>query len=463
MFEKFLVHGKKNHFWNSGSHILLAISGGVDSMVLLNLMEQVAEHEQVTIGVAHVNHQLRLESEIEANFIKDYCKKKHVPYYEMKWVAQNKKSNLEAKARAVRYGFFEEIMNKNNYDTLMTAHHSDDQAETILMKLTRGSILTNLVGIRTVQPFGNGKLIRPFLIFSKDELKELAKESEIVYFEDSSNQTNDYFRNRIRHQIVPVLKKENTKFLTRIEQFSEQVTFADELIESVIKPKYDRWVVQKADCWQIDLVELKNEKKSTQYFFFVFVLQKALVDKGLEINQAKIDKMIQIIVQSGPQKSISLGKNWFFVTQYDVAYIYRRENEAKSLVNVNHQINLSEGFFLSTTEWIGIEEVNKQLVFPDEIMDWSEETLLISDQISLPLTIRHRQNGDRLMLSETLTKKISRLFIDLKVPNEERKNAWLILSSEQEVIWVPKFGNSYLSIPKETDKLFYRIRYKIKA
>ena len=462
MLEKFLAHGKKNHFWPKNSRILLAISGGIDSMVLLKFMVQIARQEQVTIGVAHVDHQLRPESIKEAAYIKDYCQTKQIPYYEIKWTLGSKKANLEARARAFRYEFFEDVMNKNDYDILMTAHHSDDQAETVLMKLTRGSALANLAGIRAVQSFGKGKLIRPFLIFSKDELQKLAKELEIMYFEDSTNQTNDYFRNRMRHQVIPLLKKENSNFLSHIELFTEQITFADEIIQSVVKPKYDQWVVQNKDSWQIELVDLKKEKKSIQYFFFIFFFQKTLISKGFEIKQAHIEQVLKILNQDLPQKAVNLGKNWFFEKKYDIAVVYKKNKQLINLANPMYQLNLFEGFFLSETEWIGLEEATTKLVIPGEIEDWYEEILLIKDQTALPLSIRHRQNGDRLNLSKTLTKKISRLFIDLKVPNEVRETAWVILSATQEVIWLPTFGNSYLSIPKETDKMFYRLRYRAK-
>ncbi|MHC5228877.1 tRNA lysidine(34) synthetase TilS [Enterococcus sp. LJL99] len=462
MFKKFLAHGRKNHFWSRDSRILLAISGGVDSMVLLNFMEQIAKQEQVTIGVAHVNHQLRPESINEAAYIKEYCRRKQLPYYEIKWTAQSKKSNIEARARAFRYEFFEEIMTKNNYDSLMTAHHSDDQAETVLMKLTRGSALLNLVGIRPVRSFGKGKLIRPFLIFPKDELEKLANALGIVYFEDSTNQTNAYFRNRMRHQVIPVLKKENANFLSHIKQFTEQIALANEVIQSVVEPKYEQWVVQNSRSWQIDLNELKKENRSIQVFFFNFFFQKTLIDKGVEINQTHVEQILQILNQDSPQKTINLGKDWLFEKRYNQAVIHQKKKQAIDLANVTYQVNLSEGIFLSETEWLGLEEATKELVLPREIVDWHEEILLIKQQTPLPLAIRHRQNGDRLKLSESLTKKVNRLFIDLKIPNESRETAWVILSAEQEVIWLPTFGNSYLSIPKETDKMFYRIRYRTK-
>lgn len=462
MFEKFLAHGKKNHFWSQDCRILLAISGGVDSMVLLNFMEKIAIQEQVTIGIAHVNHQLRAESINEATYIREYCRSKQLPYHEIKWTAKRKKTNVEARARSFRYDFFKEIMNKHGYDILMTAHHSDDQAETVLMKLTRGSAFSNLVGIRPVRFFGKGKLIRPFLIFSKDQLEKMAKKLEIVYFEDSTNQTNDYFRNRMRHQVIPVLKKENANFLSHIDQFTEKITFANEVIQSVVEPMYSQWVVQNEDSWQIDLTELKKEKKSIQFFFISFFFQKTLIDKGIEVSQTHVEQILQILNQESPQKLIDLSKGWLFEKKYDVAIVRQKKERVTDLGNPTFQVNLFEGVFLSETEWFGLEEATKELVLPREIIDWQEEIFLIRSQTRLPLSIRHRQNGDRLKLSESLTKKVNRIFIDLKVPNEIRESAWVILSAEGEVIWLPTFGNSYLSIPKETDKMFYRIRYRTK-
>ncbi|MGX7202077.1 tRNA lysidine(34) synthetase TilS [Enterococcus plantarum] len=459
MFQEFYDHCKRNKYWLPYQKVLLAVSGGVDSMVLLELMQTAAQKDHLKLVVAHVDHQLRLESKAEAEYLKSYCQQKEIPYFSKVWERSDKTKNTEALAREFRYDFFTKLMEQENIPVLLTAHHSDDQAETILMKLTRGSALPNLVGIRATQSFGKGKLTRPLLIFSKERLEQFAKESTIVYFEDSSNRSDAYMRNRLRHQVVPILKKENQKFLQHMADFSEQIALADEIIQLVIEPKYDSWVVKTTEGWLVQLTELKQEKRSVQIFFLMTLFQRTIVPKGVTINRLQIDQLLLLLDQPAPQLSMDLEYGWQVVKEYNTFHLKKSEltHEAKSF-----HLNVNDHVFLSETEWLGLETAEKKIVLPEKVKEWSDYSLLISGQTPLPLTIRHRKNGDRISLTPNLTKRLNRLFIDQKVPNLIRERAWVIHSAEDQIIWVPQFANSYLSIPKETDKILYRLLYKIK-
>ncbi|WYJ96293.1 tRNA(Ile)-lysidine synthetase [Enterococcus sp. DIV0212c] len=459
MFQEFYNHCKRNEYWESNQNILLAISGGVDSMVLLELMQKAAEKDDLRVAVAHIDHRLRAESIDEAAYLKNYCQERSLPYYSKEWDAPNKEKNTEARARKFRYDFFAEIMEQENYQVLLTAHHSDDQAETVLMKLTRGTTLPNLVGIRAKRSFGIGKLIRPFLIFSKERLEQFAKQTGIVYFEDSSNQGDNYMRNRIRHQVVPVLKKENQQFLQHITNFSEQMELADELIQSVIEPKYDRWVKKTTEGWQIQLSELAKEKRSVQTFFLMMLFQRTLVPKNITISQLHIQQFLTLLNQPAPQRSMDIEQGWQIIKEYDIAHLKKRNTDDDEKL---FYLNENEQLFLSDNEWLGLECVGKQFELPESVQNWQEFSLPISGEVSRPLKIRHRKNGDRIALTPDLTKRLNRIFIDQKTPNLIRERAWVILSAQENIIWVPKFANSYLSIPKETDKILYRLLYKIK-
>ncbi|EOI07031.1 tRNA(Ile)-lysidine synthetase [Enterococcus moraviensis ATCC BAA-383] len=459
MFREFYDHCKNNHYWSPNQKILLAISGGVDSMVLLEMMQAAAKKDQLQLTVAHVDHRLRIESEEEALYLKKYCQKQGLTYYSRIWEDADKTKNTEARARKFRYDFFGEIMAQEKIPVLLTAHHSDDQAETILMKLTRGSALSNLVGIRAKQVFGSGMLIRPFLIFSKEKLEQFAEQSKLVYFEDHTNQTDTYMRNRLRHQVVPLLKKENPRFLQHIAEFSQQITSADEVVQMVIEPMYDRLVKETAEGWAIQLTELKQAKRSVQTFFLMSLFQHTLIPKGITISQDQIQQLLTMIEQPTPQLSMDIEKKWQVIKEYDILWLKKKQiNYEENLFYLNE----NEHVFLSENEWLGLELAEGTLIPPEIVNDWTEFSLRISTQTRLPLTIRHRKNGDRISLTPNLTKRINRLFIDRKIPNLMRERAWLILSAEGEIIWVPQFANSYLSIPKETDKIHYRLLYKIK-
>ncbi|KAF9404266.1 hypothetical protein HW555_014433 [Spodoptera exigua] len=422
-------------------------------------MQTAAKKDQLNLAVAHVNHQLREESIVEAEYLKSYCQEQKLPYYYKEWTAIDKTTNIEARARKFRYDFFAETMNKEEYSSLFTAHHGDDQAETILMKLTRGSSLKNLVGIKDRQPFASGDLIRPFLIFSKERLEKYAKQRRIMYFEDHSNQSDKYVRNRLRHQVVPVLKKENPQFLQHIADFSEQIHLADDIIQSVITPKYNGWVTKTKTGWAIQLLELKAERRSIQTFFLTTLFQKTLIPEGITINQAQIQQFLIILNQSAPQLTMDLENGWQIIKEYDVAYLTKKQSDQKEQ---EFYLYVNEQIFLSESEWLGLESSKNKLEQPDVVKNWQEFSLLITAETSLPLIVRHRKAGDRISLTPDLTKRLNRLFIDQKIPNLQREQAWVILSSDNNIIWVPQFAYSHLSIPKETDKILYRLLYKIK-
>lgn len=459
MFQEFYCYCKKNHYWQADERILLAVSGGVDSMVLMHLMQRSAKKDGFHLAIAHVNHQLRSESAEEEAYLRQYCQKQGLPYYSKEWKAADKSRNTEARARHFRYAFFTELMEKNAYSKLFTAHHSDDQAETIVMKLTRGSTLTNLVGIRSEQSFGEGQLIRPLLLFSKEQLERFAEQEKISYFEDSTNLTDEYVRNRMRHNVIPMLKKENQQFLQHMSDFSTQINYADELIQLVILPKYQRWVLETQEGWRIQLQELKREEKSIQFFFIQQLLQQTLVPQNINVSQKQVQQLLTLINDSKPQMMIDLEQDWQMIKEYDSAYLRKRtmisENELFSL-------NVGEQLFLSENEWLCLEKSGDIVEQPERIRNWQERSLTISSEIPLPLTVRHRKEGDRIALTPQLTKRVKRIFIDQKIPNSVREKNWLILSSAEEIIWMPKFANSYLSIPKETDKILYRLLYKTK-
>ncbi|MFC7055664.1 tRNA lysidine(34) synthetase TilS [Enterococcus alcedinis] len=168
-----------NHLWHNESRVLIAVSTGLDSMVLLHVLQELT-NTGLTIGVAHVNHQLREVSIKEEAFIADYCHKEKIPFYTQRWQVPAK-GNIESQAREFRYDFFKEIMEKYHYDVLVTAHHQEDQVETILMKMVRTGDLFASQGIVLTQVFGSGRLVRPLLYHSKETLRQYAQEHQLIF------------------------------------------------------------------------------------------------------------------------------------------------------------------------------------------------------------------------------------------------------------------------------------------
>ena len=183
--------------------VVVGVSSGPDSMCLLNLLEQKTNK----LVVCHINHNVRKESTTEEEYLKDYCQKHNLIFESMK-ITEYKETNFENEARKKRYNFYEEILSKYHSTKLFLAHHGDDQIETILMKIVRGSNLEGYAGIKEISKVKNYQIIRPLLKVTKEDIINYNKSHNITYFIDSSNTNTDYTRNRYRQKILPLLKEE---------------------------------------------------------------------------------------------------------------------------------------------------------------------------------------------------------------------------------------------------------------
>ena len=215
-------------------NFVLAISGGVDSMVLANLFLI----NNLNFSIAHCNFQLRgKESDDDELFINKWCSEKDIKLYNKKFSTEdyckNNKLTIQMGARELRYEWFRELVDKEKHDFIVTAHHIDDQLETFIINSIRGTGIDGLVGI----PDKINKIIRPLLMSSKDQIIEYSKVNKINYREDSSNDKEDYLRNKIRHSVIPYLKSDDDnvllKFKTTIENLNSTKIFVQKVISKV--------------------------------------------------------------------------------------------------------------------------------------------------------------------------------------------------------------------------------------
>ncbi|GCF95817.1 tRNA(Ile)-lysidine synthase [Enterococcus florum] len=417
---------------------LAAVSGGVDSMVLLTLLEKLKKRWGFQFAVAHVNHRLREASEEEAAFLKAYCQDRQLPYFEKVW--QDPISS-EAAARQFRYAFFREVMQKG-YPCLLTAHHGDDQIETMLLRFVRGSSLAGHGGIKRQQAFGTGTLLRPLLSFSKEEIYHYAEIHTIPFFEDESNQTLEYTRNRMRHQVLPVLKQENPRLLEHADHFHQQLQWADEWIRETLKENLKN-VVFQADEVRFERQDLPDSNAG-RYYFLSNLFQQQDPDNQLELSQRQLVALVGLLGSEQPQWDFDIGKDWRFVRRYEQFSLNRAiasEDDCR-LLNLGETVQLGD-WRLRLSESLESKPAA------------SGQRIYLSQETALPLTIRHRQPGDRIRLNKQLTKKVNRYFIDQKIPREAREAAWLVVDSSGEILSILNFVNSYLSIENETDRIHY--------
>ncbi|MGY3724110.1 tRNA(Ile)-lysidine synthase [Granulicatella balaenopterae] len=431
--------------------VVLAVSGGVDSMVLLEEWLQLPKELQAkkTI-VCHVNHQLRQESDQEEAMVIAECQRLGVPVRIAKWQHHREfPGGLEAAARAFRYQFFREVMAEVDASYLVTAHHADDQVETMLMKLIRGSSLEGVAGIKPSRDFFGSTLIRPLLSFSKKTIRQKALEQQITFCEDDSNFTTDYQRNRMRWQIIPQLEQENQQLRRHFAEVSEQLfdvlTVEKEFLAQIIH-QYVQFDHQEEELI-IDTVKWCQElspsleNRLLEYIFYTYLItldetisrkQLAYVKRFLHVPTAQVDWHLS--------KDLTLKKCYH-------SLIIRKKVVVSQNVMEEFIIREIGTIPLSKTEVIEITTGETHL------MDsWQVEV----PKDCLPLTIRHRQPGDKIQIANTPVKhqKINRFFINQKISTDQRDKIWILSDKNEQILAILDYRKaSILFNQSETDKI----------
>lgn len=442
---------EENQLWQANDRLLLAVSTGVDSMVLMHVLETLS----VPFGVVHVNHQLREASYQEALFLTEYCQQRQIPLYQTRW-EQPAITGVEAAARQFRYTFFQQIMTQYGYSVLLTAHHSDDQMETILMKLVREGNFFSSSGIRLSQAFGEGMLIRPLLTTTKAEILAYSQTNGVPYFEDETNFSLDMQRNRLRHHVVPFLQAENPQVHHHFQQWSNQTIWAQEIIAEQQQQWLERLVTVDQQGYHFDLADYFNLSEAKRYFFLQALKQQLQIEEQIGFTEKQIQQAMQLF--SGPaQGTVMLAKQWHIKKTYQQITIAQKVKE--KITGTQFRLKIGEAYFLSEEEWIGIFPIGEEKI-PEKVKFWSEYRQDLSVNFPFVTVLRKRQSGDKIALNRHLTKKIRRFFIDKKIPNEKREQAWVLTTEQEEVLGLIPYAFSYLSIAKETDKIHYVLLYR---
>lgn len=413
-----------DRFFATTPAVIVAVSTGVDSMVLLTLLEKMGK-VCPPIVVAHVNHELRTQSQEEEAFLKDYCRQHHLICEVRHWPRlQHPQHGIEEAGRRVRYHFFAELMKKYGASVVMTAHHANDQAETILMKLTRGGQLDQMAGLSYRRPFAGGYLIHPLLAISKDELRSYAIRHQIKWYEDVTNSDLSIQRNRYRHQILPALQRENPRVVKHLGEFHQQLSlllqFRDEQVGQLLQ--------QVTDSAALDLSSyLQLSPNAQQLILLGWLKQAGLVDiKGQLISEIR-----QVINNDRkPQAHLSLPDGRVLVKDYSRLLILTADKDEK-------RPQQKEGAVVKLGQWFSTSEgqVAVRSAFrPDDDYQLVAKMWLKDDQ--WPLQWRPWRKGDRLRLRNGHHQQVRRILIDQHVPAAQRTNQFVLADARDAVLWV---------------------------
>jgi len=402
--------------------IVIGVSAGPDSMFLLYVLIELQKKIGFKIIVAHINHNVRSESLEEEEFLNNYCLEHNVIFEKMK-IEKYNRDNFQAYARKVRYDFYKNLVDKYNASYLMTAHHGDDLIETVLMRLERGSTLYGYHGISLVSDMDTFKIVRPLLYLTKNQIEEYDKKYNIPYRVDKSNASDKYTRNRYRKNILPFLKKENNSVHLKYLKFSKTLEEASEYIKKNVLLVLKKVYKNK----KVDILLLKEEDEFIQKMVLIEVI-KDNFDNLAQIEDKHLNALINLIKRNKSGSSISLPNRIRAVINYDFLSFSK--------------INNKDDYYLELKDNLIIPNGMKFIILDNE-SNGNNTLHLDSSLVDLPLYVRNKKRGDVIELKGTNGKrKVSDIFIDCKISQEDRKQYPIVVDSKDRIIWIPKLKKS---------------------
>ena len=410
-----------------GDGIIVGVSRGPDSMALLYILNEFKEKMDLKLVCAHINHNTRKETDEEEKYLKNYCKQNNI-IFECKKIDKWGDDNFENEARVVRYNFFEELIDNYGAKYLMTAHHADDLIETILMRIVRGSTLKGYSGFSKIVNKGSYKIIRPLITLTKDDIIDFDKKNNIKYYIDSTNNDNIHTRNRYRHVVLPFLKKENPNVHKKFIKFSETLIENSNFIDREAN-KYFNKVFQDGLLY-IDKFIVLDKVIQTKIIYNI--LEKIYGDDLLIIGDTHVDLIFDLINSNKSNSIVHLPNNIIIMKAYnEISFNYDEEEYDEYEIEINELVNLPNGKIIEK-----ISDTN----------DTSNNVIrLSSNDISLPLYVRNRRDGDKMEVKGLNgTKKVNEIFINEKIKPIERKVWPVVLDSHDNVVWIPGLKKSKL-------------------
>ena len=435
LFREILNINKKYNLIENNDIIVVGFSGGPDSVFLVEMLKKLQCFFNFKIYLVHINHLLRGEdADSDENFSFEYAKKNNLEIFikriPVKEIAKELGKTLEEVGREERYKFFSEIYGKVGANKIATAHNKDDQIETFLFRLTRGTSLQGLEGIKTK----NNNIIRPISEIYKKDILEYLNKNEIQYKIDKTNFENEFTRNSIRLDLIPFIEERyNIKFKDKIFSLIEEI----------------RENNQNNSLNLSDYTDSKNRILLEKIKFLSNFDRKNLLglflnEKNIEVNRNKIDEINSLIKSNGTKK-IDLNKTYRIVKNYTHLYI-EEKREDNTINNSTIQLKIpSEQVFNNFKISI---EIAKNLDIPKEKNQYLLDTLY-NDIIE----VRYRKEGDRIFLDENHSKKIKEIFIEQKIPKDIRDRIPIFLYNNN-IFWIYNVKKAYIpKIDQDISKL----------
>jgi tRNA(Ile)-lysidine synthase len=415
VFNAFVEHIHHKNLFTPKNKLLLAISGGIDSVVLAHLLHKAG----FNFSMAHCNFNLRGKDSLsDEKFCRNLAKKLQVPFYsqtfDVKAYCKKNKVSVQMAARELRYDWFIELLNKEKIKYLLTAHHANDVIETVFINLLRGTGINGLKGISEKAD----RIVRPLLNFSKTEIEEFATLHKLKYRLDKSNLEPKYERNFLRLNIIPALKKTNPAFekimLSNVAHFKEEA----EMLNDFLLEKFRRYVITKDEFAYIDKLSLKHEKYLPSVLHFIL--------SPFGFNASQLNDIKESIIKNGQVGKVILSP--VVTLTIDRTHLVIKDKKENAFEPLTIQ-SLAD---FKTIDYL--LELKKISTF---ILPNSKELVVEGDKLVFPLTVRKRTTGDKFKpFGMNKFKLLSDFLKDQKLNKFEKDNCKVLVNGNNEIIWV---------------------------
>lgn len=456
---------KERRLWEDGDLIVAAVSGGPDSMAMLHMLSVLAREGRLDVIVAHVNHGFRgEESERELETVRGYAADLGFPFesvtLDMPAYIEETRSNGQAASREKRYEFLYGTAERRGAKRIALAHHADDQAETVLMRLLRGTGLTGLAGMLPKRREKNVELIRPMLRMNKSDILRYCDEHNVPFCVDSSNEKRHYFRNRIRLDILPYLSEYNPQLPQSLQRLAEVAGAEDEWMEQQTASLFTRLVtINKAD-YAVSCADLRGLHVALQRRLIKLILRYLSGDTE-SISFDQVETMRLAAAEQAPSTwRMDAGAGVRCVREYETLRFIplSQQSSADAAGEYAYEIGMD-------TPDLEIAHAGWSFQFDSEPNAGSlkpasrYEAYFNKSELDYPLVVRNRRPGDRIqVLGLNGSKKVQDMFVDEKIAPSERETYPLLFDAAGRLLWIPGIRRSAhaLAAPGTQDVLVVR-------
>lgn len=443
--DKMKEYSQKHNLINKGDRIVVAFSGGPDSVYLMLKLLAIQQEMELTLVAVYINHKLLKEADEHAKFVRRFCDQYDISLYyfekDIASYAKKEKLSIEEAGRKFRYQKFYEVLEQLHYDSIAVAHHQDDQAETVLYRMARGTGWKGMAGIRPKQ----NKIIRPLLGVSKQEILAELEQMKQSYNVDPSNQDTVYARNQIRHLVLPDLSVVNQQAREHIAKLAEQMEELGDYIELEIEQLWNHCVVSDKKQWKINIPQIKN----SALFLQKEILKRALAEaSGLEkdLSRTHVNQLLLLMTaQTG--KRMDFPYNVWAVRQYDWLVLQKQQKKENIKIPIQgegrYEIPFADGF-------IDVKILQKKEEFSQKLYTKTFDY----DKIKESIVVRSYEKDDYFIMNrQGQHKRINRYFIDQKIPGDQRGKIPLVADGSH-IIWIigGRISEAY-KVTKETTRV----------